>query len=130
MSPIPGDLVPWSDSLPLPDPCPFCGEGFDRETAEFYYNGPGSPPSYMVTCGWCGAYGPHGHGRERDDHYGAKEDAIRLWNSRTVKNESGSNSGTEPAGDSGTGEKMARVTGLEPAASGVTGRTIPEEKQT
>ena len=84
MSELPtvGDLVPWSDCLPLPEPCPFCGSAFERETAEFEYNGPGSPPSYMVACGNCGAIGPHGFGRERGDHLGAKEDAIKRWNDR------------------------------------------------
>ncbi len=60
------------------DPCPFCGH--EHEFPELFYNGYGPPPSYAVVCGNCGAQGPTSRGRERDDHYGAREDAVRLWN--------------------------------------------------
>lgn len=63
-----------------PDDCPFCG--YAQLFQELYYNGSGPPPSYMVACGNCGATGPHSHGRERDDHFGAREDAVRRWNDR------------------------------------------------
>jgi len=58
--------------------CPFCKA--EIRYTEFEYNGHGPPPSYMVMCGTCGATGPHSCGRERDDHFGAREDAVRQWN--------------------------------------------------
>lgn len=65
------------------DPCPFCGDP-QAEHQTMRYNGPGSPPSYMAVCGNCGAVGPHGFGRERGDHFGAREDAVRVWNNRAA----------------------------------------------
>ena len=64
-----------------PAPCPHCGER--QNFTELYFNGPGPPPSYVFACGHCGATGPHGYGRERGDHYGARQDAIVKWNQRT-----------------------------------------------
>jgi hypothetical protein len=63
-----------------PDPCAFCGE--EQNFTELWYNGPGSPPSYSVTCGHCGAHGPTSRGMGHGDHYGAILDAIKLWNRR------------------------------------------------
>lgn len=61
------------------EPCKFCG-GDQSEFPALWYNGYGPPPSYAVACGNCGAQGPTSRGRERDDHFGAREDAVRLWN--------------------------------------------------
>ena len=63
-----------------PQPCPFCAEEVDYTS--LWYNGPGSPPSYALCCGNCGAKGPISEGRERGDHVGAREDAVQLWNNR------------------------------------------------
>jgi len=61
--------------------CPFCLKSVEPEL-EFRFNGEGPPPSYMVYCGWCGAVGPHGNGKCRGDHAGAKDNAIIVWNDR------------------------------------------------
>lgn len=68
-------------------PCPFCGNSHDEDGSdlEFDYNGSGPPPQYSVRCDWCGATGSFGSGSERDDHKGAREDAIKAWNTRTNK---------------------------------------------
>lgn len=73
----------------LVEPCPFCGakmaeDGMTIADLEFDFNGEGPPPSYALRCGNCGMSGPFGLGRMRDDHYGAKEHAIELWNSRFI----------------------------------------------
>ena len=60
------------------EPCLFCGKEQDADS--FYYNGPGPPPSYAVECGWCGARGSCGTGRRRDDHEGARDEAVKIWN--------------------------------------------------
>lgn len=62
----------------VPADCPFCKERL--RYFELFFNGEGPPPSYAVMCGSCGAQGPTSSGRERDDHYGAREDAVRQWN--------------------------------------------------
>ena len=59
-----------------PVPCPWC----EHDADEFYYNGPGPPPSYAVQCGWCHARGPCMTGSRRDDHEGAKRRAVEEWN--------------------------------------------------
>lgn len=64
------------------DPCPFCGE--TQDYTSFWYNGPGSPPSYTFTCGDCGAMGPHSMGDGHGDHVGARRDAIAQWNQRLL----------------------------------------------
>lgn len=61
-----------------PCPCPFCKQA--QNYTELWYNGPGSPPSYAVMCGHCGAQGPTSSGAGRGDHYGARVNAVRLWN--------------------------------------------------
>lgn len=60
-------------------PCPFCHQSQD-EYPSMWYNGPGSPPSYAVQCGNCGAQGPTSSGTCRGDHYGARVDAVAKWN--------------------------------------------------
>ncbi|WP_353654326.1 Lar family restriction alleviation protein [Azospirillum sp. A1-3] len=65
------------------DACPFCGH--EHKYPQLFYNGYGPPPSYAVTCGACGAQGPTSRGRERDDHFGAREDAVRLWNQASAR---------------------------------------------
>lgn len=62
-----------------PDPCPFCRS--PQDWTILIYNGPGAPPSYIFSCGSCGAQGPHSHGFERGDHWNARVDAIDQWNS-------------------------------------------------
>lgn len=64
----------------VPAECPHCSQ--KQDFTSFYYNGYGPPPSYVFTCGHCGACGPHSRGRERDDHFGARQDAVRQWNDR------------------------------------------------
>jgi Lar family restriction alleviation protein len=67
-------------------PCPFCGTAQPRvDDLVWHFNGWGPPPSYAVICDGCGAHGPLSRGRERDDHDGARADAIRLWNQRTAQ---------------------------------------------
>ena len=61
-----------------PSPCPFCKQ--EQNYTELWYNGPGSPPSYAIMCGHCGAHGPTSSGAGRGDHYGARIDAVALWN--------------------------------------------------
>ena len=63
-----------------PKPCPFCDKEIDDDEERFHYNGFGPPPSYSVQCGWCGARGPSGLGRQRGDEDGARASAIQLWN--------------------------------------------------
>ena len=90
-------LSDWSEGVHpygVPASCPFCGNALTY--TELFYNGYGPPPSYMVMCGHCGAQGPHSHGRERDDHFGAREDAIRQWNNRASVD--GSPEGRDPQG--------------------------------
>ena len=61
-----------------PADCPFCKH--EQNYTEMFYNGPGSPPSYAMRCGECGAQGPISSGKGRGDHYGARVDAVNLWN--------------------------------------------------
>ena len=61
-----------------PSACPFCKQ--PQGYTELWYNGPGSPPSYAVMCGHCGAQGPLSSGKGRGDHYGARIDAVSRWN--------------------------------------------------
>lgn len=68
-----------------PAPCPFCKEPL--EYTELFYNGSGPPPSYAICCGYCGAQGPSSRGNGRGDHYGARLDAVRLWNAALTQGE-------------------------------------------
>jgi len=64
-----------------PLPCPFCRESVSEDSDEvFWFNGEGPPPCYAVRCDNCGAQGPYGYGRERGDHWGAKDEAAKRWN--------------------------------------------------
>lgn len=78
----PGDYVSdWEEGVHpygYPNPCPFCKQ--PQNYTELWYNGPGSPPSYGLMCGHCGAMGPTSHGSCRGDHYGARVDAVKEWN--------------------------------------------------
>ena len=59
--------------------CPACEEPIVYED-ELFFNGDGPPPSFQIRCGNCGASGPYGHGKQRGDYDGGREDAIALWN--------------------------------------------------
>jgi hypothetical protein len=66
---------------PKLSPCPFCGETIDPDSEESWqFGGGGPPPRYSVRCYSCGAEGPYGHGKIRNDHAGAQQDAALLWN--------------------------------------------------
>jgi len=70
-------------------PCPFCKsimieDGMGITELSFEYGGHGPPPMYSLRCEECGCVGPSGLGRCRDDHYGAKEQAIVAWNDRAL----------------------------------------------
>jgi restriction alleviation protein Lar len=61
--------------------CPFCREAVSEHSDEaFWFSGDGPPPCYAVRCDSCGAQGPYGYGRERGDHWGAKDEAAKRWN--------------------------------------------------
>jgi hypothetical protein len=62
--------------------CPFCRA--EQYYTAFWYNGPGSPPSYAWHCGNCGAQGPTSAGLCRGDHYGAMLNAVEKWNAGRV----------------------------------------------
>lgn len=70
----PVDVHPYGK----PDPCPFCRVPLSFTALR--YRGPGSPPSYNVSCGYCAALGPASSGAGPGDHWGARVDAVRQWN--------------------------------------------------
>jgi len=87
-----GETINLPDYAPDPAPCPFCGWQ-KRETSELTYQGYGPPPGYAMVCGNCGAEGPMGTGKARDDHYNAHIAAVVRWNERfSLKADDGSGS--------------------------------------
>ena len=77
-------ITTWPSHLAAPLPCPACEDNIAYEDG-LHSNGSGQPPSYQVCCGNCGASGPYGRGRRRNDHDGAKNDAITEWNAMPRK---------------------------------------------
>ena len=60
-------------------PCPACRDEI-KYWDEFEFNGGGPPPSFQVSCGYCGCSGPFGQGSMRGDYSGGVADAVKRWN--------------------------------------------------